>query len=147
MLRRESNTYRNTAAGGFEWENNDCVIRAFCVLTRKPYAEIHALAKACGRKDKHGTSDKTIRAMADKLGLLIRVYGERFKRTRTGKLTFDFPTLAQHLKNVPGLDCVLVRRGHAFAYTDGIVRDWDTGTGARSRIWYYIYNPKQAEEI
>lgn len=136
-IEKETDQYRGASSDGWEWENRDCVIRAFCVLTGKPYSAIHALAKECGRKDKHGTSDWTIRRMSNALGLVLVPYGYNIVRVR-GRRTFDYPTLAQHLKNLPTVDCVAIRKGHAFAIKGGIVRDWDSGTGARSRIHYYI---------
>lgn len=136
-IEKETQQYRGTSADGWEWENRDCVIRAFCVLTGKPYAELHALAKSLGRKDKQGTSDLTIRRMANALKLVLIPYGYNLTHRR-GRLVHDYPTLAQHLKKLPTLDCVAIRRGHAFAIKGGIVRDWASGTGARSRIHYYI---------
>lgn len=39
-------------------ERNDCVVRAFSLASTKPYAEVHALMKANGRKDRCGMKVK-----------------------------------------------------------------------------------------
>lgn len=142
LIQKETEQYRATSANGYDWENRDCVIRAYAVLTGKSYETIHKLAAKHGRKEKQGTSDRTIRLMANELGLELVPYGWKVI-ARRGKYTLDYPTLAQHLRDKPSVDCLIVRKGHAFAIKDGIVRDWATGTGARSRIQYYIRHKQQ----
>lgn len=117
-LRRDTTGYAQEHHA-FPRERNDCVVRAFSVALRRPYAELHDACSAAGRGYGRKTCDVTVWRVAYKYFLLPW-------DTRG--------TVAQFIRANPSGRFYLHRRGHAFCIIDGVVHDWRAGTGARSRI-------------
>lgn len=105
----------------YDWETNDCAVRASSVATGKTYAEMHAAYKAAGRKDRKGTPVFLIDDVLDyKLGL-------KAQSKRSAK------TLAKFLKEYNTGSWVLCNARHAWAVIDGVVHDAGP-VGARTRV-------------
>lgn len=105
----------------YDWENNDCVVRASSLATGKTYAEMHAAYKAAGRKDRKGTPVCLIDKVLDyKLGV-------RAQSRRSAK------TLARFLATYNTGRWVMCNARHAWAVIDGVVHDAGP-VGARTRV-------------
>jgi hypothetical protein len=112
-------------------ERKDCSVRALAVATGMGYAKAHAHFEREGRRFGRGTSFCTTATVHDSLGLkLVPLAGNAILPMPRYR-----PTLAQFLRKHPRGRFVLHRSGHAFAVIDGVVHDWATGTGARTRVW------------
>ena len=131
MMEKQSELYRSITKGSKVGivETNDCVVRSFSLAANRPYDEVHALCKLHGRKDRKGTYQETTERVALALG--FRTVVERKYRRAT-----KYGTLAQFLRDNPKGRYFLIRNGHAFAVIDGVVHDWERGTGPRSRVVY-----------
>ena len=96
----------SNSAEGFS-ERRDCTVRALTNVSGAPYAEVHAIFAAHGRKKRRGIVLKNVlQSVARDLGLVAQVV------RRSGsveRLLRDFPTGR----------LVVNTRGHAFAVIDG----------------------------
>jgi hypothetical protein len=120
-------------AGRPKNETNDCAVRAFTVVSGRPYVEIWKLFNEAGRKPRKGSSVMVMNQVAKQIGL-------QFKATKTN------PTLRQFQQMIGSDPVVAVKRGHAFAFTKtGKTLDYFE-VGARSRVWCY-YEKAAIEKI
>ncbi len=101
-------------ADRFDWEKNDCVIRAYSIFLNKPYSEIHARFKRMGRQDREGTPVSYIYYYADEVGAVLLERNIR-EFLYVGQLVEFHPT---------GKFLVNVLR-HTFVLEDGIFQDSD----------------------
>jgi hypothetical protein len=126
---------RNTRGLLHAYEINDCVVLAFTVAAQIDYAVAHQLCRKHGRVDRKGTSDRTVHAVAKELGAtnidrdLTKGQQPAFMRGT------DWPTLQQFIGEHSIGRYFIIRGGHAFAVIDGVVHDWEYGTGARTRVY------------
>lgn len=120
MIRIDSTAYSTVANGDFPTERRDCSVRALAIALGIPYREAHESFRIAGRRHGEGTP------------LVISAWVH--KRHGMETMRPFRPTLAQFLRENPKGRFVVHRRGHAFAIIDGVVHDWERGTGARSRI-------------
>jgi hypothetical protein len=98
-------------AGRPNTEHRDCAVRAFVVLTGKPYAEVHALFKSAGRKDGRGTRISVMRKVANSLNL---------------KFVACNMTVSKFLSDVQYVPAVAAHiRGHAFGVIRGEIADFE----------------------
>jgi ABC-type bacteriocin/lantibiotic exporter with double-glycine peptidase domain len=115
------------------FEKNDCAVRAFSVVSGRPYSEIYALFEKAGRQPRKGSSVVVMTQVAKQIGL-------QFKATKTS------PTLRQFQKMIGSDPVVAVKKGHAFGFTKtGKTLDYFE-VGARSRVWCY-YEKVAVERI
>ena len=113
--------FQKTNPRQYDWESNDCVVRASSLATGKPYAEMHAAYKAAGRKDRRGTPVMMIGQVLDyNLGVAAP--------SRRRALT-----LARFLKIYSTGRWVMCNARHAWAVIDGVVHDAGP-VGARTRV-------------
>lgn len=116
MIRRDSTGYAAPVG-----DRNDCSVRALSIAANLPYERAHDLFKAAGRKDGRRTDRAASKRVYRQLGyqLVSRAWA---------------PTVTQFLAAYPAGRFICHRRGHAFAVVDGVVHDWEHGTGSRSRV-------------
>ena len=101
---------RDDFAGRPGDEQRDCMVRAFTVLTQRPYPEIHAAFKDAGRKNGRATPRKVSLKVADKYKV---------------KLNYARISVARFLDDMQYVDRVVaVINGHAFAVTRGVIADY-----------------------
>lgn len=104
-------------------ERNDCAVRALAIAMGITYGEAHDAHAKRGRQFGKGTRWSCSILVARDMGLVQLPISPCAR-----------PTLAQFVRvNRKGRFWVC-RSGHAFAIVDGVVHDWETGTGPRSRI-------------
>lgn len=109
-------------------EHNDCAVRAASLAANVPYQDVHKLFEAKGRIRHRGTKWETLRQAVTELG------GTLATQAMAVRYSVQRQTLAAWLRDHPRGRYLVCRSGHAFAVIDGVVHDWSTGTGARSRI-------------
>jgi hypothetical protein len=116
-------------AEGFDWETNDCTVRALSVLTQCSYTDAHSHMKFYGRRDKRGAN------------FCIAVQGwirgmERIKDVTRKHFPEigHFPTVGQALKSgrLPAR-CVLSVHKHVIAVVNNVVQD-SFKVGAKAKI-------------
>jgi hypothetical protein len=117
-------TTQPTYAGRPNTERRDCVIRAFVVLTGKPYAEVHALFKSAGRKDGHGTKVSVTYKVAKALNL---------KRVTCNMTVSKF---LNDVRYVPAVSAHV--RGHAFGVIRGEIADFEPLKPRQVVKYYYV---------
>jgi hypothetical protein len=105
-------------------ERNDCAVRAFTVISGRPYMEIWNLFYQAGRKPCKSSPIPVMNKVAEQIGL-------EFKRTKNN------PTLKQFQQMIGCDPVVAVKRGHAFGYKAGETLDYGVPMGNRTRIWCY----------
>lgn len=93
-------------------EENDCLVRAFSVVTRMNYEDAHALVELSGRKKGKGWYLVKAIRIAEQLGL-------NFKRIAF-KSRFSVSTFA---KLNPKGRYIVTHKGHAFPIIDGEIID------------------------
>lgn len=108
----------------FKHERNDCTVRALTLLTKMTYAEAHAFARECGRKDQCGAR-----------GVLIMEHAGGVKQNQ-----YKRPTFAATLAALPRGFFAVFTRGHVFAVIDGKAID-TFAEGARRRVFNVIAMP------
>lgn len=107
-------------------ERNDCSVRALSVAARISYERAYGLYAKVGREPNKGTYTRITMALAERCG---------FTNVRLHPPHSPFkPTLAQFIRLYPKGSYLVHRSGHAFALVDGVVHDWEYGTGPRTRI-------------
>jgi hypothetical protein len=105
-------------AEGFS-ERRDCTVRALTNVSGAPYAEVHAIFAAHGRKNRRGIAlKKVLQSVARDLGLVAQVV------RRSG-------SVERLLRDFPVARLVVTTRGHAFAVIDGVVHDTHTTSPLR----------------
>lgn len=104
----------------FMHETNDCSVRAFAVAADTTYRKSHALHAFCGRVDRKGT----LWTVSDKVAAMLGMEPVKVQRQ----------TLQTFITMNPKGSFWVARSGHAFAVVNGIVYDWQHGTGPRSRV-------------
>ena len=113
---------------GFEWENNDCVVRALAIAAETDYATAHQWTKEkLKRPDREGTSMTAFRlSQLIKAGTKINnkqlvPINELINPDYTHKkVQYTIGTFSQ--KHNKGTYFILVR-GHALTIKDGVVYD------------------------
>lgn len=126
MIRKTWTAYSSMApAEGVE--HNDCAVRALAIALDMPYGDCHDHYAHHGRKWGRGTPISTTMNLMRSLG--AAQVNTRNRGGRDG-------TLTQFLRAYPQGRYWVARRGHAFAVVDGVVHDWQHGTGPRSRVIY-----------
>ena len=118
-------------------ELNDCAVIAASVAINIPYAAVHAVFAAAGRKPRRGTSVRKINAslasLASAAGAAKPDQVSHLPRVRGQKNL----TLAQWLATHRTGRHLVVVTGHAIAVIDGVVHDWGRATsGPRKRVLY-----------
>jgi len=104
-------------------ERNDCVIRAFSVVSGKSYVEVHKEFSAAGRRRRCSTKS-TISAK------IAKEYGWKKVPCRM--------TVAKFLDNIKHAGSVVARvSGHMFAVVDGEVTDIQPVRPKRIVTYYY----------
>jgi hypothetical protein len=116
-------------------ERLDCVVRAFTVITGKPYNEVHAEFKAAGRKDGHKTRDTVTDKVCRKLGIR---YLELPRRMMVARTMPHQVSVARFLKDMRYCKPVVALvRGHAFAVREGQIADYQAVRPGCMVIGYY----------
>lgn len=116
-----------TAYSAPQGDRNDCSVRALSIAANMPYADAHRLFALAGRRDGRRTPVFVTAGIHERLGYTrIPTVGSTHYGTQM--------TVAQFLRAHPRGRYVLHRRSHAFAVVDGVVHDWASGTGTRSRV-------------
>jgi len=110
---------RTELPDSFSHENNDCTVHAFGRVTGKPYAEIHALVKAAGRKD--GRGHYTYAHLGSKPEGK-EFAGCKFQHVDRGLWTHR-QTAGTFAAQHPVGRFMITKRGHAFALVDGVIYD------------------------
>jgi hypothetical protein len=104
-------------------ERNDCVIRAFSVVSGKSYVEVHKEFSAAGRRSRCKTKSTTSASIA-------KEYGWKKVPCRM--------TVAKFLDNVKHAGSVVARvSGHMFAVVDGEITDIYPVRPKRIVTYYY----------
>lgn len=125
-MKRETTAYSTLA--GPAGERYDCSVRALTLAAGIPYAEAHAAFQGVGRVTGKRTPWPVSTDLYTRRGYTLHT-------TVTGVCgRVRYMTVAQFVKAHPVGRFILHRRGHAFALIDGVVNDWDVGTGPRSRL-------------
>lgn len=115
---------REDFVGRSDGECLDCVIRAFTVVTERPYSEVHAAFKKAGRKDGCRTPHHVTHSVACQFGLT---------RVRVRMSVAKFLNDAEHIPRL-----VAVVSGHAFGVVKGVIADYE-GVKQRAIVkWYFI---------
>ena len=110
-------------AGRPSTERRDCVVRAFTILTEKPYAEVHAAFRKAGRKSGTGTKRYVTDKVAKQFGL-VRVHARG--------------TVATFLKDVETVSRLAAFvSGHAFGVIKGNYYDARDQAGPKQRVQFY----------
>jgi hypothetical protein len=118
-----------SAKSPVEGETNDCHVRALALVLGISYQESHKLHEELGRKPGTPTTYGICNELVKRFGMKrIDIWrkGESFKAR--------YPTVKQFVWDHPKGKYLVHRNGHAFAIIDGIVHDWQYGTGPRSRV-------------
>ena len=117
---KKSAYYKACRTAQHSGETNDCSVRAFAVAADVTYTKSHAIHAHFGRENGKGTYWDCSEKVAKMLGMV----------------EWNIPalTLQSFIRKYPKGSFWIARSGHAFAVVDGIVYDWATGTGPRSRV-------------
>lgn len=104
-------------------ERNDCVVRAFSVVSGKSYVEVHREFAAAGRRKRCRTKSSISAKIAKQYGWT--------------KVTCRM-TLAKFLDDIQHAGSVVARvSGHMFAVVDGEVMDIEPVSPRRIVTYYY----------
>ena len=122
-MEKTSEVYANIN-GDFK-DTNGCVVRSFAIVLGKTYEEMYEICKRHGRKHGKGMNGAQQELIAEEFGL---------KKVSLSGFYRGEPTVNQFLKAHPTGTFYVVRSGHAFVIKDGVIHDWKSGTGIRSRI-------------
>lgn len=119
-----------TDAGRFNWERNDCSVRAMAAATGRTYEQSHAALKVAGRENLRGC----------RAAVLTQALGLPFETTGIEAKARGFPdtrpTAAKFVReHTTGIYIVFVT-GHFFALVNGVQLDMGVGLyKPRSRCW------------
>jgi hypothetical protein len=93
-------------------EKNDCTVRAFAIVSGKPYKDVHKVIETFGRKNGKGLAkcNKKVQPISKALGINLK------QVCRSG-------SLKKLIENNPNGKMLVLVRKHAFAVVDGIVED------------------------
>jgi hypothetical protein len=117
-------------AGRFKYEHHDCVVRALALFLGRPYADMHALCKANGRKN--GRACQT----AD---MLFAAGYRRAPVCCSGTWT-NCPTVQKFIETHPTGRFFVQMRGHVFVVIDGVIHDTEA-VSPRARVkkaWIFL---------
>jgi hypothetical protein len=143
---------------GFEYETNDCTVRALAVAVGVPYRDAHASLARAGRQPRHGMYFNELLASWSRSQQVV--YGYRFERmaipsatvtharrrsvsadgwnrSTTMYLKRNRPTLASILSTLKTGRYLVVITRHVFAVIDGVI--YDTGLSGMRRGVEGIY--------
>lgn len=127
-------------------ERNDCSVKAISIACEVPYAEVHALLKDLGRKDRAATPIILSRMAVKVLGFKIREWSfiERQGMIETYPSQHNnlHSITTHHPRRFPQAwgDChpnmIWVTPNHMLAVKGGVVQDWSINRALRVRqIW------------
>lgn len=125
----KSSTAYSAKTQSSEKEHNDCHVRALAIAANISYDASLAIHKKHGRKDRAATYGTTASRVVQEMGM--RKLNIR-RANEWGRAAY--PTVKQFVWDHPKGRFLVHRSGHAFAIIDGVVHDWQSGTGPRSRI-------------
>lgn len=118
-MKRDSTAY---AAPRPDYDKLDCSVRALMAASGQQYEHASAIFSAAGRSLKKGTSLEVSR----------KVYcGWLCMREMPEVRGWN---LASFIAGHPKGRYILHKRGHAFAAIDGVLHDWEKGTGPRTEV-------------
>lgn len=117
-------------------ESRDCAVKAVAIATGTEYEVVHAMLKAAGRRNRHGTyraqTDKVIGQLGfTQIDVTHQVRGKTV-RTVEGELT--------------GGNYMVFVAQHVLAVTDGVVQDWTAGRQHRIKNVLKIIRDGSVEE-
>ena len=134
-------------------ESNDCSVKAVAIITGRPYAEVHAVFAACGRRARRGTPRDVSRAALVALGVRIRKWSladfravmATYPARSAGKPARNWVT-THHWRRFPeswapyrGKKLIVLTSSHMLAVVDGQVRDWSVNRALRvNEIWEVV---------
>lgn len=129
-------------------EKNDCTVIACSLVSGIPYAKMHELLEAAGRKRGHGLHTanyiRVVREQgfnAEKIDpryFISKYPGKNVERTHvTSKHMGIFPEVFRD-----GHSYIFVARGHCWAVIDGKSHDWSVNRSLRVQAIYRIRNTK-----
>lgn len=139
------------ADAGYEGFTGDCVCRAICIASGKPYQEVYdflAKGNAEQRRSKHDTAKAGVRTAAR--GINVR---RKWFKDYMRSLGFDWtPTMTigsgckVHLKadELPGGRLVVAVSKHWTAVIDGVIQDTYNPDRGETRCVYGYYKQKTA---
>lgn len=110
----------------FDFESNDCTVRATSLALNKHYVEVHKAYSEVGRKIGKGCTVRMMNNALEKLkqGQMVRALEE--------------PTFARFARSNPKGKFIVVKRKHAVALIDGVWHDAHVSqVGARCRVLFY----------
>ena len=105
-------------------EQLDCAVRAITVLVERPYPEVHATFRLCGRNAGSRTSRLVIAKVAKRYALRHVVC------RRTVRKFLD------DVQHIPRLAAVI--RGHAFGVVKGVIADYEYVNPNAIVKFYYV---------
>tara|TARA_R110000868_G_scaffold72639_1_gene211407 strand:- start:51 stop:473 length:423 start_codon:yes stop_codon:yes gene_type:complete len=118
-MKRDSTAYGAVRPA---YDKNDCSVRAIMIAAGCTYEHASAMFSVAGRRLLKGTPSEVTQCVHEKyLGM------ERITDVK------GWP-IAAFLAAHPHGSYVLHRSGHAFAIIEGVLHDWERGTGPRSMI-------------
>ena len=127
-------------------ESNDCGVKAVAIVSGRPYKDVHAMFKAAGRKDRHGTRLHLIPRVMRQLGFrLVTVQASHFiKKYPKAKQKGKSQVTSYQPRRFPkawkdGYKYLLYNFHHMWAVVDGECIDWSAGTPLRAeKIWRVV---------
>jgi hypothetical protein len=129
-MKHDSTAY--SAIQAPQGERADCSVRALAIAAGMSYADAYQAFKEAGREDGKRTSWAVSCRLYERLGFCR--HETRTCRYDGRRIAASYMTVAQLIRGHPKGRFILNRRGHAFALIDGVVHDWASGTGPRSRV-------------
>jgi hypothetical protein len=124
-------------------EHNDCAVVAVAAVTGRPYAEVHALMKANGRRDRRSTPIVVTEATLKQLGFRMTELPPRAFINAYPAPHNELKTVTSHhperfAKVWPKGRFLMRSRSHILAIVDGQNCDWSKGRSLRARKMYQV---------
>lgn len=140
----------NQRDAGFEYEKNDCAVKALMAVTGVPYRDAHAWSAVhFARKDCGAAMlwDKALGAHAQQALTIFgyRVYEQPAPAIERPNGYKNYGTLAQFVRTHSKGRFLLSSTSHAFALIDGVVYD-NGAAGAKTRVTYKVYELKPSSQ-
>lgn len=101
-------------------EANDCAVKAVAISASADYKYVRSLFRKHGRRDGHGTTQRSIYGVVGELGMQLELFSPRQ------------PNWSRYTMCTIGKFCsqgrwIVLTAGHAAAVVDGTVEDWTAG--------------------
>lgn len=133
-------------------EKDDCSVKAVALITGRPYAEVHAVFAACGRKTRRGTPLTVSLDALEELGVKVRIWTFNEMRAMMDSYPGADTTnpnrsiTTHHWRRFPRSwaphrhkKFILVTRNHMLAVVDGEVKDWSINRSLHViQIWEVV---------